>query len=64
MDTWSDLCRCCLSANSEVSLLDSEQNVTEKFLEVTTIEVRRISVVTCLFRDKRDESLIFIAAMS
>lgn len=40
MDTWSDLCRCCLSANSEVSLLDSEQNVTEKFLEVTTIEVK------------------------
>lgn len=40
MDTWSDLCRCCLSANSEVSLLDTEQNVTEKFLEVTTIEVK------------------------
>ncbi|KAJ8710045.1 hypothetical protein PYW07_009411 [Mythimna separata] len=40
MDTWSDLCRCCLSANSEVSLLDSEQNVTEKFHEVTTIEVK------------------------
>ncbi|XP_026728147.1 zinc finger protein 2 homolog [Trichoplusia ni] len=40
MDTWSDLCRCCLSANCEVSLLDSEQNVTDKFLEVTTIEVK------------------------
>lgn len=40
MDTWSDLCRCCLSANSEVSLLDAEQNVTEKFYEITTIEVK------------------------
>ncbi|KAM3956738.1 uncharacterized protein ACR2FA_009311 [Aphomia sociella] len=39
MDTWSNLCRCCLSPDSEVSLLD-EQNVTEKFHEITTIEVK------------------------
>lgn len=45
MDTWSDLCRCCLSANCEVSLLDTEQNVNEKFLEITTIEVRKIPLL-------------------
>ncbi|XP_075985263.1 uncharacterized protein LOC142982580 [Anticarsia gemmatalis] len=39
MDTWADLCRCCLSANCEVSLLDTEQNVNEKFLQITSIEV-------------------------
>lgn len=52
MDTWSDLCRCCLSANSEVSLLDSEQNVTEKFHEITTIEVSKISRISTLIRVK------------
>ncbi|XP_063629095.1 zinc finger protein 33A-like [Cydia splendana] len=39
MDTWSSLCRCCLSPESEVSLFDNEKNVREKFLEITTIEV-------------------------
>ncbi|XP_026750511.2 zinc finger protein with KRAB and SCAN domains 8-like [Galleria mellonella] len=39
MDTWSNLCRCCLSPDSQVSLLD-EHNVTEKFHEVTSIEVK------------------------
>ncbi|XP_041969897.1 zinc finger protein 470-like [Aricia agestis] len=39
MESWSNLCRCCLSPNSEVSLLNNEDNIREKFLEVTTIEV-------------------------
>ncbi|XP_059055961.1 zinc finger protein 35-like [Achroia grisella] len=39
MDTWSNLCRCCLSPDSEVSLFD-EKNVTEKFHEVTTVVVK------------------------
>ncbi|XP_050356087.1 zinc finger protein 93-like [Nymphalis io] len=40
METWSELCRCCLSPDSEVSLFDTEENVREKFLEITTIEVQ------------------------
>lgn len=36
--TWASHCRCCLSANSDVSLFDSEHKVNEKFLEVTTIQ--------------------------
>lgn len=40
MDTWSDLCRCCLSSNSTVSLFDSHQDISQKFLEITTIEVK------------------------
>ncbi|XP_047540333.1 zinc finger protein 93-like [Vanessa atalanta] len=40
MESWSDLCRCCLSPDSEVSLFDTEENVREKFLEITTIEVQ------------------------
>ncbi|KAL0861665.1 hypothetical protein ABMA27_009153 [Loxostege sticticalis] len=39
MDTWSNLCRCCLSSNSTISLLDSDENVALKFHEITTIEV-------------------------
>ncbi|XP_013191867.1 zinc finger protein 585A [Amyelois transitella] len=40
MDTWSNLCRCCLSPDSEVSILGGDQNVEEKFLETTSIEVK------------------------
>lgn len=40
MDTWADLCRSCLSANCQVSLLDTEQNVNETFREITTIQVK------------------------
>ncbi|XP_045455730.1 zinc finger protein 93-like [Melitaea cinxia] len=40
MESWSDLCRCCLSPDSEVSLFDTEENVREKFLEITTIEAK------------------------
>ncbi|KAJ2941388.1 hypothetical protein O0L34_g3592 [Tuta absoluta] len=39
MESWANLCRCCLSPDSEVSLLDEVNNVKEKFLEITTVEV-------------------------
>ncbi|CAH0403046.1 unnamed protein product [Chilo suppressalis] len=39
MDTWTDLCRCCLSSNCTVSLLDADNNKL-KFFEITTIEVK------------------------
>lgn len=41
MESWSNLCRCCLSPNSEVSLFNTEENVREKFLEITTIEAKQ-----------------------
>ncbi|CAH2097787.1 unnamed protein product [Euphydryas editha] len=40
MESWSNLCRCCLSPDSEVSLFNTEENVREKFLETTTIEAK------------------------
>ncbi|XP_068624909.1 zinc finger protein 37-like [Battus philenor] len=40
MEAWSNLCRCCLSPNSDVSLTDAAQNVNKNFFEITTIEVR------------------------
>lgn len=39
MESWTDLCRCCLAPDSEVSLFDADENVREKFSEITTIEV-------------------------
>ncbi|KAI5639177.1 zinc-finger associated domain (zf-AD) domain-containing protein [Phthorimaea operculella] len=39
MESWANLCRCCLSPDSEVSILDDVNNVKEKFLEITTVEV-------------------------
>lgn len=39
MEAWASLCRCCLSPDSDVSLLDTEQNVHDKFHEITTLEV-------------------------
>ncbi|XP_038218432.1 zinc finger protein 836-like [Zerene cesonia] len=40
MESWSNLCRCCLSPDTTVSILDNNENVKEKFLETTSIEVR------------------------
>ncbi|XP_014371580.2 zinc finger protein 2 homolog [Papilio machaon] len=40
MEAWANLCRCCLSPDSGVPLLDSAQNVNSKFQEVTTLEVK------------------------
>ncbi|XP_072947947.1 uncharacterized protein [Epargyreus clarus] len=41
MDSWSNLCRCCLSPDSNVSLFDEKQNVKEKFFELTTIKANK-----------------------
>ncbi|KAL4716515.1 hypothetical protein ACJJTC_015943 [Scirpophaga incertulas] len=41
METWSGLCRCCLSANTKISILDTEENIKTKFLETTSIEVKQ-----------------------
>lgn len=40
MDLWSNLCRCCLAEECEVSLLDGELKVKEKFQEITSVQVR------------------------
>ncbi|XP_039745965.1 zinc finger and SCAN domain-containing protein 2-like isoform X1 [Pararge aegeria] len=41
MDSWSNLCRCCLSPESYVSLLNYDEHVNEQFLETTSIEVKQ-----------------------
>ncbi|CAG9792764.1 unnamed protein product [Diatraea saccharalis] len=40
MDTWSELCRCCLSSNCTISLFDADQIVKLKFIEITTIKIK------------------------
>ncbi|XP_028162870.1 oocyte zinc finger protein XlCOF6-like [Ostrinia furnacalis] len=39
MDTWSNLCRSCLSSNTTVSLLGADESILLKFYDITTIEV-------------------------
>ncbi|XP_023948561.2 zinc finger protein 33B [Bicyclus anynana] len=40
MDSWSNLCRCCLSPETDVSLLNDNENYKEQFSEITSIEVK------------------------
>ncbi|XP_032523913.2 zinc finger protein 93-like [Danaus plexippus] len=40
MDSFTNLCRSCLSPETGVSLCDNEDNIKEKFFEVTTVEVK------------------------
>ncbi|CAK1591229.1 unnamed protein product [Parnassius mnemosyne] len=40
MEAWANLCRCCLSPDSEVSLFDTIQNINRKFFEITTVQVK------------------------
>lgn len=37
--SWLNLCRCCLSVDCNVSLLDTEQKVHQKFFEVTSLKI-------------------------
>ncbi|XP_034826104.1 zinc finger protein ZFP2-like isoform X1 [Maniola hyperantus] len=41
MDSWSNLCRCCLSPETDVSLLNDDENIREQFLETTSVEVNQ-----------------------
>ncbi|CAF4859125.1 unnamed protein product [Pieris macdunnoughi] len=39
MEAWLNVCRCCLTPDAAVSILDSNENIKAKFLEATAIEV-------------------------
>ncbi|XP_011560374.3 oocyte zinc finger protein XlCOF6 [Plutella xylostella] len=40
MDMWAGLCRCCLTSNCDIIITGGEDNIKQKFLDITSIEVK------------------------